>query len=286
MTKAPTRRGPGAPSAAIPGMIGFAFFVIAGPAFCAFFLLAVRFMNGSDMSWINEGLIGSIIWIALVLATTLYPATRGKIWGIRMIRFLAIPTLLLYAATLAVDILVYIRLPTPQNGVAIFIFCVLVAPLAVAAWFYIQALRRQPWFNPNATLEEIGPSRGTEGDFNKQAGLDKAGRLSPELAAQALAAPPAPPRWLCYVLPPLAAARMRRWWFFAIATLLCLAAIVLLIVIPIRAIFVYGLMGSFADRLRVLQQIRLDAARGEKAAQDIAATKRFSNVTDPSSKRH
>jgi hypothetical protein len=286
MTKSSTQRGPGAPSSAIPGMIGFAFFVVAGPPFCAFFLLAVRFMNGTGMSWVTDGFIGAIIWIALILTTTLYPATRGKIWGIRMIRFLAIPALLLYFATLAVDIVVYVRLPAPQNGVAIFIFCILFAPLAVAAWFYIQGLRHQPWFNPNATLEEIGPSRGAEGDFNKLAGLDEAGHLSPELAAQTRAATPAPPRWLCYVLPPLAAARMRRWWFFAISTLLCLAAIVLLIVIPIRAIFVYGLMGSFADRLRVLQQIRLDAARGEKAAQDIAATKRFGNVTDPSSKRH
>jgi hypothetical protein len=272
MTKALTQRGPGAPSSAIPGMIGFAFFVVVGLPFCSLFLLAVRFLNGTDMSWINDGFIGAIIWIALILATTLYPATRGKIWGIRMIRFLAIPSLLLYFATLAVDIAVYIRLPAPQNGVAIFIFCILFAPLAVAAWFYIQGLRRQPWFNPNATLEEIGPSRGTEGDFNKQAGLDAAGHLSPEQAAHALAAPPAPPRWLCYVLPPLAAARMRRWWFFAIATLLCLAAIVMLIVIPIRAIFVYGLMGSFADRLRVLQRIQLDAAREEKAAANLPKT--------------
>jgi hypothetical protein len=281
MTKIPTQRGPGAPSSAIPAMIGFAFFVVAGPAFCVFFLLAVRFMNGTDMSWINDGLIGTIIWVALILVTTLYPATRGKIWGIRMIRFLAIPTLLLYFATLAVDIAVYIRLPAPQNGVAIFIFCILFAPLAVAAWFYIQGLLHQRWFNPHATLEEIGPSRGTEGDFNKLAGLDKAGHLSPELAARALAAPPAPPRWLCYVLPPLAAARMRSWWFFAIATLLCLAAIVMLIVIPIRALFVYGLMGSFADRLRVLQQIRLNTAREEKAADlpKITPRKRKTRVT-------
>lgn len=41
-----------------------------------------------------------------------------------------------------------------------------------------------------------------------------------------------------------------------------------------------------AGRLRVLQQIRLDAARGEKPAQDIAKPKRSMNVTDPSSKRH
>lgn len=42
-------------------------------------------------------------------------------------------------------------------------------PFIPAAYFLTRALANQPWFNPNATPEEIGPSLGAIADTNSTA---------------------------------------------------------------------------------------------------------------------
>jgi hypothetical protein len=60
---------------------------------------------------------------------------------------------------------------------------------------------------------------------------------------------------------------MKRWWQLVISTPLCLAALALAAFLPIRAIFVYGLMGTFADRLRAVQTYRKSMAQTQKASE-------------------
>lgn len=97
--------------------------------------------------------------------------------------------------------------------------------------------------------------------------MDAAGRLSPERRAAARAAPAPPPRWLCYLAPAIAAARMKGWWHLVISTPLCVAALALVAFLPIRAIFVYALMGSFADRRRAIQAYRQAIAAAQQTSE-------------------
>jgi hypothetical protein len=180
-----------------------------------------------------------------------------------MIRLLSQISLVLYFAAVLTDFALFAFDGAYYRflwGVGL---CFPLAPLAVAAWFLIQGLRHEPWFNPNAALEQIGPSRGTIGDYDLQAGLDEEGKLPPEQLTAALAAAAPPARWLCYVAPPIAAARLRRWWYVALFTPICLAALILAVFIPLRAILVYGLMGGFADRLRSVQAYRKIVAESQ-----------------------
>lgn len=264
MTNPHIRRGPGAPTAAVPAMCGFLFLFIIAPPFYVLAICMGLLMSAQNFNWLNYFFGGSIGWIIVTLAGVIYPAVRGgHIWAIRLIRWLSLPALLALVCALIGDAVFYFQLPVSQRGIAVFAFWFALAPLLVAAFFLIEGLLHQPWFDPNATPEEIGPSRGTAGDFNKQAGMDAAGRLSPEKLAAALAAPAQPPRWLCYAAPPIAAARMKAWWHVAIFAPLCLAALALIVFIPIRAIFVYALMGTFADRLRGIQSYRKTIAQSQ-----------------------
>lgn len=263
MTAAQHQRGPGAPSAAVPALAGFTFLFMIAPPFYALSLYLEFLSNGIDANSVNGFLGGSIGWIAAVVAGVIYPASRGKVWAIRLLRILSVPAVLGLLGALIGDAALYFQSPASQRGFAVFLFWAGLAPLMVAAFFLIEGQLHQPWFDPNATPDEIGPSRGTVGDFNKQAGMDSAGRLSPEKLAAALAAPAPPPRWLSYAAPPIAAARMKAWWHVAIFAPLCLAALALLVFIPIRAIFVYALMGTFADRLRAIQTYRKTIAQSQ-----------------------
>jgi len=263
MTAPKHQRGPGAPSSAVPALAGFTFLSVVAPPFYVLSLYLEFFSNGNDINWVNDFLGGGIGWIVLMVAGIIYPASRGKVWAIWLIRILSIPALLGLLGAIIGDAALYFQSPASQRGFAVFIFWFPLAPLLVAAFFLIDGLVHQPWFDPNAAPEEIGPSRGTIGDFNKQAGMDAAGRLSPEKLAAALAAPAPPARWLCYVAPPIAAARLRRWWYVALFTPICLAALILAVFIPLRAILVYGLMGGFADRLRSVQAYRKIVAESQ-----------------------
>jgi hypothetical protein len=258
-------RRQGAPTAAVPALAGFGFVVIVAPVFYAMAISAAMMWEAQDLSWINNCLGGGIAWVVLIVAGVIYPSSRGKIWAIRIIRILSIPALLALLAAIIGDAVFYFKLPPAQSGFAIFLFWFALAPLLVAAGFLIDGLLHQPWFDPNATPEEIGPSRGTIGDVNRQAGMDATGRLSPEKLAAALAAPAPPPRWLCYAAPPIAAARMKGWWQLVISTPLCLAALAFVAFLPIRAIFVYALMGTFVGRLRVIQLYRKSIAETQQA---------------------
>jgi len=260
------RRGPGAPTAAVPAMCGFLFLFIIAPPFYVLAICMGLLMSAQNFNWLNYFFGGSVGWIIITLAGIIYPSVRGKVWAIRLIRWLSFPALLALLGAVIGDAVFYFHLPAGQRGIAVFAFWFALAPLLVGAYFLIDGLLHQPWFDPNATPEEIGPSRGTIGDFNKQAGMDDAGRLSPEKLAAALAAPAPPPRWLCYAAPPIAAARMKAWWHVAISAPLCLGALALVAFLPIRAIFVYALMGTFADRLRAIQTYRKSIAAAQAAA--------------------
>jgi hypothetical protein len=171
-------RGPGAPSAAVPALAGFGFLFIAAPPFYVLTICMTVLMSSGNFG-------GSICWIGGVLAGIIYPAVGGKIWAIHLIRLLSIPAIIGLLAAILADIIFYFNLPAGQSDFAIFLFWFPLAPLLVASGFLIDGLLHQPWFDPNATLEEIGPSRSTIGDYNKQAGMDATGRLSPEKLAAA-----------------------------------------------------------------------------------------------------
>jgi hypothetical protein len=265
MNEADIRRGPGAPTAAVPGMCGFFFLFIAAPPFYVLAVCMTLLMSSQNFGWINYFFGGAIGWIVIVLGGIVYPAVRGKVWAIRLIRLLSFPALLGLLCAIVGDFVLYFELPISERGLAVFAFWFALAPLLVAAFFLIDGLLHQPWFDPNATPEEIGPSRGTIGDYNKQAGMDAIGRLSPEKLAAALAAPAPPPRWHCYAAPPIAAARMKGWWQLVISTPLCLAALAFIAFLPLRAIFVYALMGTFVDRLRVIQLYRKSITETQQA---------------------
>ncbi len=272
MTAPRQTRDPGAPSSALPALTGFVFVALIAPMFYAF-AAAVAMTNlhgpASDNAtndMISYGLGGSAVWLSATVFLVLYPATRGKIWALELLRVMAAAGILALAAAAIVDIAGYFIWPALRGGLASFLFWFVLAPLTVAATFLIDGLLHQPWFDPNATASQIGPSRGTAGDLNKQAGLDLAGRLPAEQLAAALAAPPPPPRWLCYAAPPVAAFRMGKWGHGAVLTPLCVAAIGLAVIIPIRAIFVYGLMGNIADRARAAAARRTRAARQQSGA--------------------
>ncbi len=263
---APNGRGPGAPSSAIPGMASFGFLVMVAPFFYAFYGWAYESIkdNSSSIDGLKLLFYIFIPWIIFVVFFLIGPAARGgRIWAVRLIRQLSYVAVALYFAGLFADISLF-ALDGPYYrflwGVA---FLFPLAPLALAAWFLIQALRHEPWFDPNATLEEIGPSRGTIGDYDIQAGLDESGNLPPEQLTATLASAAPPPRWLCYAAPPIAAARMKRWWYVALFTPICLAALVFAAFLPLRAIIVYGLMGGFADRLRSIQAYRKSVAEAQ-----------------------
>jgi hypothetical protein len=243
------------------------------PFFYAFYGWVHEAIKTNDQSIDGIKLISCIFvpWMLFVLCVVIYPASRGRVWAVRLLRPLSYVGLALYAMAVLADLALFAFDGSYYRflwGVA---FLFPLAPLALAGFFLIQALRHEPWFNPNATLEEIGPSRGTIGDYDIQAGLDEAGNLPSEQLTATLAAPAPPPRWLCYVAPPIAAARMRRWWYFALFTPICLAALVFAAFIPLRAIVVYGLMGGFADRLRSIQAYRKSVA--ETQARDYTTTK-------------
>jgi hypothetical protein len=239
-------------------MFSFGMLGIIGPFVYPFFGFLYEDIKAKNPT--PDTLVGLAYAFALWLLFTIFgiigPAVWGYIWGIPLLRFVSYVALILYFTGLLADILL-IAFDGPYYrflwGCAFFIP---LAPLGATAWLLIKALRHEPWFNPNATLEEIGPSRGTIGDYEIQAGLDEDGNLPPEQLTSTLKAPAPPPRWLCYVAPPIAAARMRRWWYFALFTPICLAALVFAAFIPLRAILVYGLIGSFADRLRSIQAYR------------------------------
>jgi len=257
------RRGPGAPSSAIPGLASFIFLVVVAPLFYPFYGWMYEAIKSNDQSIEGLKLLFYIWapWMLLVLCVVIYPASRGRVWAVRLLRPLSYAGLAFYALAVIVDLGLFAFDGAYYRflwGVA---FLFPLVPLAPCAWLLIRALRRELWFDPNATLEEIGPSRGTIGDYDIQAGLDETGNLPPEQLTATLAGPAPPPRWLCYVAPPIAAVRMKRWWYAALFTLICLAALVFAAFIPLRAIVVYGLMGGFADRLRSIQAYRKSVAQ-------------------------
>jgi hypothetical protein len=260
--QAPKRRGPGAPTSAIPALSSFGFLVMVAPFFYALYGCGYEADKTNDQSieWLKLIAYAFAPWLIFTLCFVIYPAVRGQIWGVRLLRQLSYAGLFLYICAVIMDIALFAFDGAYYRFLWGFGLCFPLAPLAIAAWFLIRGLRHEAWFNPNATLEEIGPSRGTIGDYDIQAGLDEAGNLPPEQLTATLAAPAPPPRWLCYVAPPIAVARMKRWWYFALFTPICLAALVFAAFIPLRAILVYGLMGGFADRLRTIQAYRKSVA--------------------------
>jgi hypothetical protein len=262
LTKAPKRRGPGAPSSAIPELASFGFLVMIAPFFYAFYGWVYEAIKTNDQSIDGIKLISCIFapWMLFVLCVVIYPASRGRVWAVRILRPLSYVGLAFYAMAVLGDLALFAFDGAYYRFLWGFAFLFPLAPLAIAAWFLIRGLRHEPWFNPDATLEDIGPSRGTIGDYDIQAGLDEDGNLPPEQLTATLADPAPPPRWLCYAAPPIAAARMKRWWYVALFTPVCLAALILAAFIPLRAIVVYGLMGSFADRLRSIQAYRKSVA--------------------------
>jgi len=245
---------------------------MAAPVFYATFICAVLLWKSQNFSWINGCLGGGIAWIVVIVAGVIYPSSRGKIWALKILRVLGIAGIIALFGAIIGDF-VFWELSPSNRGFAIFLFWMPLAPLMLCAGLLIDGLLHQPWFDPKATPEEIGPSRGTIGDYNKQAGIGATGRLSPEKLAAALAAPAPPPRWLCYVAPPIAAARMKGWWQLVISTPLCLAALAVVAFLPVRAIFVYGLMGTFADRLRAIQAYRKSVAEMQKPGEIGAIAK-------------
>jgi len=261
------KRGLGVPRAAAPALAGFMFVSIIAPAFYGFFLAVSFFPLGSTASqsqfntFFDYTLGGGGVWIFAALFLTLYPATRGKIWSIRLIRFMAFGGLAALAAAILGDV-VFLFVPA-DRGLALAAFGLFLTPLIVAAFFLLRGLLRQPWFDPNATPAQIGPSGGSAADIDIQAGLDEVGQLPPEAVASALRSPP-PPRWLCYVAPPIAALRMRKWWFAAISTAICLAALVFMPFLTTRTLFVYVMMGGFADRQRAVAAYRRIIAQAQQ----------------------
>jgi hypothetical protein len=255
----------GAPTTAALTLAGFAFLAVIAPPFYAILIFVLFNKNSSnDPAFIDEWLAASIAWIFSSLFATIYPAVKGKVWAVKAIRMMSIIALILYFAMLTGDISLYFIYPKTERGFSEAFFCFPLGPFLIAAGFLIEGLVNEAWLDPKASPEQIGPSRGTVGDYNKQAGMDATGHLSPEKLEGGAAAPP-PPRWLCYAAPPLAAARMRRWWHCAIFAPLCLATIALAVFIPIRAIFVYALMGTFTDRLRSVEAYRKAYAEAQSA---------------------
>jgi hypothetical protein len=242
------------------------FLAVIAPPFYAILIFVLFNKNSSnDPAFINEWLAASIAWIASLLFATIYPAVKGKVWAVKAIRMMSIIALILYFAMLIGDISLYFIYPKTERGFSEAFFCFPLGPFLIAAGFLIEGLVNEAWLDPKASPERIGPSRGTIGDYNKQAGMEATGHLSAEKLEAALSTPAPPPRWLCYVAPPIAAARMKCWWHFAIFTPLCLAALALAVFMPIRATFVYALMGTFADRLRSLEAYRKALAEAQNA---------------------
>jgi len=254
---------------AFPGLAGFTFVSIIAPMFYAIFLLNV-YAGGNGVqsedqfqAMTSEWFGGCFVWLVFMVFVVVYPASRGKLWALKLLRILSIVGIIALAGAIAGDFIFW-KVSSSNRGLALFL-CIPLALLAAAAGLLINGLLHQPWFDPSVSPDQIGPSGGTIGDYNKQANLGASGRPSPEQLTDTLATPAPPPRWLCYVAPPIAAARMRRWWHFAIFTPLCLAALALAVFMPIRAIFVYALMGTFADRLRSLEAYRKALAEAQNA---------------------
>jgi len=192
----PQRRGPGAPTSAIPALSSFGFLVMVAPFFYALYGCGYEADKTNDQSieWLKLIAYAFAPWLIFTLCFVIYPAVRGQIWGVRLLRQLSYVGLFLYICAVIMDIALFAFDGAYYRFLWGFGLCFPLAPLAIAAWFLIRGLRHEAWFNPNATLEEIGPSRGTIGDYDIQAGLDEAGNLPPEQLTATLAAPAPAPR--------------------------------------------------------------------------------------------
>ncbi|MGE4480440.1 hypothetical protein [Acidocella sp.] len=242
-------------------MAGFLFLAAFAPAMYIIFVPVIMSSGTIGSAWFEGLFSAGLIWGLLVVGGVIGPARFGKIWAIRLMRVMSYAAMVAYVCALVWDVFLYFHLKPPLNQGCVWVFEGFFLPLGICAVLLLRALRREPWFDPEATLERIGPSLGAPAEAMRSAGLDMFGRLSEAQRGKTLAMGQPPRRWLCYVFPPYVTARLHRWGWFAVMLPICLAALVFAIVIPLRALVVYGFMGGLADRFRVLQLLRLDAAQ-------------------------
>lgn len=258
----PASRGPGAPLSAVPAIASLIFLAMIAPIFYALYPLMVINANATDIGWLNNLLIITIAWIVIFLGAIFYPAIRGKHFALGLIRYISIIAIIGYGLALLADLAAFSSSPANRHA-AIVAFWLPLIELAPAAWLLFNGLRHEPWFNPDASAAQIGPSANTKAGLYKQAGLDPQGKLPSQMAAQMLSYPEPPTRFLCFAVPALALWSMKHYPLAALSGSLCIAALFMAIVIPIRALIVYALMGALADWVRGKLQTPRDAPRAQ-----------------------
>lgn len=269
------KRAPGAPSAALPGIMGFTFLACVAPMFYVMAFLVWRYPDVDHApDFITPWMFGSIVWVTLTVAAVLVPAARGYLWAVHLLRWLSVLALLLFLAMLLLDAALFAAVPGSRQSTGVLLLFPL-APLLVCAILLLRALWRQPWFNPAADAGSIGPAYGSGADLDRLAGLDPSGQLPPAQLAAALAEPTPPPRWLCYLAPPLAALRLRRWLSAALLGAACLLVLAAALLMPLRAIPIYFMLGAFADRQRGVAAYRQAMARLQEPERPAIGSRRL-----------
>lgn len=166
-----TKRLPGLPASAMPGYISFVFLASVGPFFYAFFgyLFATASSNDASFKPIETTSYVYFVWLIIFLAFILRPAVNGRTGGIKLTRLVGYASLGLYGAPFAASLAMLARGTDAQRFLSYIFFGLPLFPFIPATYFLTRALANQPWFNPNATPEEIGPSLGAIADTNNTA---------------------------------------------------------------------------------------------------------------------
>lgn len=166
----------GIPASAMPGYISFVFLASVGPFFYAFFgyLFATASSNDASFKPIENIFYVYFVWLIIFLAFILRPAVNGRTGGIKLTRLVGYISLGLYGAAFAASLAMLARGTDPQRFLSYIFFGLLLFQFIPAAYFLARALANQPWFNPNATPDKIGPSLGANADTNSTASHHRA----------------------------------------------------------------------------------------------------------------